>query len=716
MGIKIGGSRIGDVNLSSVTNAAKAAAGQIGKYLVTVGQKPTEKPGKPVWKLGPIEIPRLELPKIELPKFKLPKISLPKLELPKIELPKFKLPKIELPKITARDIYEVADNIDKILFPASLVPAPGLQSARGIVNGVIDLVNTVAGKPLIPRNVNDAFLADTKDFRTQTANVRRLQEELQRLEAAGASPAEIQAARARLAAASNRLQSSYGYTAETMPKPGQLWIDPQFLHRDLPDGKVTAAHFPTTGTPVDRPPRAEDFMFSPYGQDRNIGIKNADGTFTTVTNPDEYRALVAENRTALGLPANNGEPVSVHLALEGGGGKGKRYPAAFNEMYKLGIVPTSFSGTSAGSIMAAMLAAGADPQRADAILNDPKLGQLYDINLRKLEGGVMDGNAAFDFIDQKLRELTGITDRPVTFADLKAPLQVVAFKLSDTGMPERSPEWSKPENRIFVFSQETTPNVPVALAVRASMAIPFAFDPVEMIDPTTGRKIQLVDGGVYDNLPVGYNKNDLPTIAMNLADKGSLHPKDNVDKSKPLPDRQINPYDPIDAGTALYDIYIKNKNNGDYRDTTSPAPNTFALSLPTWDLTNPKRGNDLFGFGYNEVDRILDPQTAQVTRDFFKQFFTQIGQPGASGTNLKPMPQQVSFNTTVRVGNTDYTAKYNPGDSYVTFTDPNGRSDRVYLGQKEIEKMYLDHLAFGDLSSQLSSAYRDYLLVKYSRL
>ncbi|MCS6884883.1 MAG: patatin-like phospholipase family protein [Acidobacteriota bacterium] len=715
MSIRIGSSpRINDASTTTATTSTKPT-GQIANYQASIGQKPTEKPSKPLWKLGPIEIPRIELPKIKLPKIELPKISLPKLELPKIKLPDIKLPKIELPKVSARDVYEIADNIDKVLFPASLI-SPAAAAARGVIKGASEVVNAIAGKPLIPRNVNEAFIQDTKDFRNQIENVRRLQEEVRRLEASGAPSSEIQAARARLAVASSRLQSSYGYTAETMPKPGQLWIDPQFLGKDLVDGKVTASKFPTNIKPIDKPLSPQEFMFSPYGNTRQVGVKNPDGSFTTVSNMEQYRALVAQNRAALGLPTNNGEPVAVHLALEGGGGKGKRYPAAFNEMYKLGIVPTSFSGTSAGSIMAAMLAAGADPQRADAILNDPKLGQLYDINLRRLEGGVMDGNAAYDFIDQKLRELTGIKDRPVTFADLKAPLQIVAFKLSDTGMPERSPEWSKPENRIFVFSQETTPNVPVALAVRASMAIPFAFDPVEMIDPTTGRKIQLVDGGVYDNLPVGYNKNNLPTIALNLADRGSLHPSDNVDKSRPLPDRQINPYNPIDAGTALYDIYIKHKNNGDYRDTTNPAPNTFALSLPTWDLTNPKRGNSLFGFKYDDVDRALDPQTAQVTRNFFKQFFTEIGKPGASGTNLKPLPAQVSFNINVRVGNTDYRASYNPGDTYVTFTDPRGNSERVYLGKKEIEKMYLDHLAFGDLSSQLASAYRDHLLVKYSSM
>ncbi|MCS6884885.1 MAG: patatin-like phospholipase family protein [Acidobacteriota bacterium] len=671
-----------------------------------------------------VEPLRIDLPKIEPPRISLnitpPQIELPRINLnitpPKIEPPKIDL-RVEMP--TAREVYEMVDNIDKVLFPASFIN-PAAAAARDVIKGASEVVNAAAGKPLIPRNVNEAFIQDTKDFRNQIENVRNLQEEVRRLEASGAPSSEIQAAKARLAAASNQLQSSYGYTAETMPKPGQLWIDPQFVGGDLVNGGVTASKFPTNIQPITEPLSPQEFMFSPYGHPRQISVRNSDGSITSINNMQEYRALVAQNRAALGIPSNNGEPIAVHLALEGGGGLGKRYPAVFNEMYKLGIVPTSFSGTSAGAITAAFLAAGADPQQAYSIVSDPRLANLKDFNLRRPEGGAMDGKALYDFIDQKLRELTGITDRPVTFADLKAPLQIIAFRLNDTGMPQTSPEWSKPENRILVFSQETTPNMPVALAVRASASIPVAFDPVELIDPTTGRRMTVVDGGVYDNLPIGYNKNNLPTVAVNLAAQdplsqlvsrpisGEAHPS-NAKNPPPLPNHQLETGSLHQfVGTLWKTGEIFLSQNTGYREITSPPPNTFVLSVPTWDLTDPSRANTLLGFAYNDIDRGLDPQTAKVTREFFKQYLPEIGKPGASGTNLKPLPEKVSFDTNVRVGNTNYRALYYPGDHYVTFIDPRGNTELVVIGKETIEKMYLDHLVFGDLSSQLAHAYKTY--------
>src|SRR5262249_47244892 len=151
---------------------------------------------------------------------------------------------------------------------------------------------------------------------------------------------------------------------------------------------------------------------------------------------------------------------------------------------ELGVVPTSVSGTSAGSIGAALIAAGADPKKVAEFMQDPKLQD------------VMSNPDAFDTLDKVLREITGIKDRPVTFADLKMPLQICATTFSDTQPPPGKGDLTQVANRRFIFSQENTPNTPVALAVRASMAIPLVYDPVRMVDPTTGREVHLYDGGI----------------------------------------------------------------------------------------------------------------------------------------------------------------------------------------------------------------------------
>ena len=132
------------------------------------------------------------------------------------------------------------------------------------------------------------------------------------------------------------------------------------------------------------------------------------------------------------MPVKDGEPVGVHLSLQGGGGKGKRYGAMVAEMYESGVVPTSLSGTSAGSIAAAFVATGAGPEELQKMAQDPRLAKLYDFDLDMNDGGILNGEKAFEFIDSELRRLTGIKDRPVTFADLKVPLQILAAKSYDS--------------------------------------------------------------------------------------------------------------------------------------------------------------------------------------------------------------------------------------------------------------------------------------------
>lgn len=554
---------------------------------------------------------------------------------------------------------------------------------------------------------NGDFLNNTRDFRTSVDRVRQLDAEVKRLEASGANPADIARVRAQLQTAENGLRTKYGYSAQTLPKPGAIWVDPQFMSKELSGGQVTATRFPVKPA-VTTPPEPMDVLFR---NGRTITLKDADGRDIVVRNANEYKQFVAMRRAELGMPVTDGEPTAVHLALEGGGGKGKRYNPAFASMYELGVVPTSVAGTSAGSIAAALIAAGASPKQTDEFAKDPQLSKLFDVGF-DVDGGLFNGSAAFDLIDQKLREITGIKDRPVTFADLPIPLQLVAVKYNDDQLPPGQQDLSKYENRIFVFSQETTPNTPVALAVRASIAIPGVYDAVEMIDPVTGRQVELVDGGVLDNLPIGYNKNNLPTLAVNLMEINANHPtnKDNTAQPRPLQSGQINPGNAISAGLAALNMQRAGAGSArDYRERTSPGANTFVLNVPVWNLQNPKEGNTTLGFGYdNRLDPILDRQTRAVTNNFFKNFLDDIRRPGARGTNLKPLPATVSFDRTVRLDGQNYRALYTGGDR-VNFIDGNGRQTQVSIGKVQIENWVLDDQAFGDLNVRLTMALRERL-------
>ncbi|MBZ4398544.1 patatin-like phospholipase family protein [Myxococcus sp. MISCRS1] len=552
---------------------------------------------------------------------------------------------------------------------------------------------------ILPPKIDDKqgkqLVAQTKDFRDTLGQVRSLAAQLDMLPSTHPRYPQVKAA---LEKAEAQLTQTTGYTRATAPRPGSLWLDPQFLAKELPGGQVHASRFPT-GTPVTKPPSALDIV---SGGDAKKAA--------------EYTASVARNRAEAGMPVQGGEPMGVHLSLEGGGGKGKRYAAMFAEMRDLGVVPVSLTGTSAGSIAAAFAATGATPQQIEDVAKDPRLGQLYDFDLDLNDGGLLDGQAAFDLFDQKLRELTGITDRPVTFADLKIPLQLVAAKAYDSAVPDGG--FKSAQDRIFVFSQETTPDTPVALAMRASMAIPGVFDPVQVVDPVTGRQMHLVDGGTLDNLPMGYAKNDLPQIGASLQSRGGTHPSNGTAQPKPLPTGQLDTDDALWNGFNGYAMLKDNATEAqDWRDKAKPGANQFMLAVPTWNLDDPKQGNSVLGFGYDaKVDPKLDTQTRQVTRDFLREFMDDMKVPGSRGTNLvTQVPKDLKFSEDVQIWGEKFQVTYSGGDTVVA-TAANGKRHEVRLGQKQIEALWLDGQTFKDFDAQLSHVLSDVRSVRPSWL
>jgi NTE family protein len=513
----------------------------------------------------------------------------------------------------------------------------------------------------------------------------------------------IVAAKAGDSRAINELKNKYGYTLDSLPKAGTQFIDPNFLKGELVNGQVVASKFPT-GNASSTAPEINQQLF---GNGRTITLTKADGSQVKVSNMADYQKIVAENRaTNLGRVGDDGKPMQVHVALEGGGGQGKRFIPAISEMYNNGVVPASVSGTSVGAIAAGVLAAGADPKQVEEIVRDERIAKFLDLGLGG-RGGVFKGEEAYKFFDETLRKLTGITDRPVTFADLKIPLHIVAAKYSDTN-PPAGQDMSKWENRTFVFGPETTPNTPVALAMRASMAIPGVFDPVEMVDPTTGRTIQLTDGGTLNNLPLGYNKDGLPTVALNLQEPNVNHPKYIGNNLPEIPAPKGNLFASNSLLNTLYGGLFVAQSGGlgkDYQERTNPPTGNFILSVPIWDLQNPKFSDDALDFKYDPiVDARIDGQTRTVTQDFFKQFFTDLQIPGAKGTNIKPLPANTSFTRQVEFRGKEWTASYDGKGSSVTFTSADGDRKSVFVGNRKLENWVIDDAAFGDLNGRLRLA------------
>ena len=181
------------------------------------------------------------------------------------------------------------------------------------------------------------------------------------------------------------------------------------------------------------------------------------------------------------------------LVLEGGGVKGLGLVGAVLHLMREGYTFPRVAGTSAGSIVAAFLAAGATADGLAGIMGRLDYSRVPDrgglpgvsesLGLAR-HSGAHPGNYIHGFVRDELERL-GVR----TFADLERDTLVVTATDITRGILLRLP-WDYESLGLDPGEQ------PVADAVRASISIPLFFEPVQLADRT------LVDGGVLSNFPI----------------------------------------------------------------------------------------------------------------------------------------------------------------------------------------------------------------------
>jgi NTE family protein len=180
----------------------------------------------------------------------------------------------------------------------------------------------------------------------------------------------------------------------------------------------------------------------------------------------------------------------IGLALSGGATLGAAHIGVLQVLEREGIKPEIVAGTSAGSLIGAMYAAGVPLNELSDLFFSMKWPTLIRPSLTK-------PLALFDIspMDEVIKKVIG----DVNFEDLKIPFACIVCDLM-TG--ER-----------IVMNQG-----PVAPAIRASSSVPGIFLPVEH----NGR--MLVDGGLVDNLPVeeAYKMGANFVIASDVSNRGEL--------------------------------------------------------------------------------------------------------------------------------------------------------------------------------------------------
>lgn len=197
--------------------------------------------------------------------------------------------------------------------------------------------------------------------------------------------------------------------------------------------------------------------------------------------------------------------------FEGGGVKGIGLVGALTVAEKKGFKWKNVAGSSAGSIIAALIAAGYTGEELYKILLEldflsflpktiyhrvPYVGPALRLWIKK---GIHSGNALERWLEFRLAE-KGVR----TFEDLKSgtDLKIIASDLTQKMLlilPDDLPSYGHDPAK---FS--------VAKAVRMSCSIPFFFDPVMLHHAPSGKYSCIVDGGVLSNFPVWIFDSDQP--------------------------------------------------------------------------------------------------------------------------------------------------------------------------------------------------------------
>ncbi|WP_343571774.1 patatin-like phospholipase family protein [Mycobacterium sp.] len=207
--------------------------------------------------------------------------------------------------------------------------------------------------------------------------------------------------------------------------------------------------------------------------------------------------------------------LKADLVLSGGGVKGIGLSGAVVALLEAGYAIQRVSGTSAGSVVGAILAAGADqlgPEDVERltmalpykkfldptrITGIPLLGPAWGV---LSETGIYKGDFAREWISSELANLGVRTfgdlaiDAPSLPPEQRYRLVVTAADVT-LGQLVRLP-WDY--HRLYGLDPDEQP---VADAVRASMSIPFFFQTAKLTS-TSGMTSTLIDGGMLSNFPI----------------------------------------------------------------------------------------------------------------------------------------------------------------------------------------------------------------------
>lgn len=227
------------------------------------------------------------------------------------------------------------------------------------------------------------------------------------------------------------------------------------------------------------------------------------------------------------MTLKNHDFINSKGVFQGGGCKAVAFIGAYEAALENGVCFTEFAGTSAGSLFAAIIAAGASVDEMKSFINSLDIPNLIERSQKKRkpwgclrleflkvigkflmhlkpsmvnalvstlsDRGMCDAKILEEVVESELQKLLKINTQ-VRFSDLKYPLTIIASDIK--------------KHSVRIWNKKKTPNESVAKAVSCSCAIPFYFKPVDD---------RYLDGGLLSNLPVSFFEDNFEDYSNILA-------------------------------------------------------------------------------------------------------------------------------------------------------------------------------------------------------
>ncbi|MFB3075996.1 MAG: patatin-like phospholipase family protein [Candidatus Methylomirabilales bacterium] len=312
--------------------------------------------------------------------------------------------------------------------------------------------------------------------------------------------------------------------------------------------------------------------------------------------------------------------------FEGGGVKGIGLVGAIAVTEEMGYEFVNLAGTSAGAIVAALVAAGYRASELQDIMKSldysefkdeglldkiPFLGKVLSLGFEK---GIYEGAYLENWVREKLAAKGKRTFRDLIIGEYKDnpryryKLQVIASDVS--------------RGCLLVLPQDikdygmAPDDFEIAQAVRMSMSIPYFFEPVTLKGHETGEVCYIVDGGVLSNFPIrlfddGSPDPPWPTFGYLLAE--------DPDVTGTTVSHKI--IGPLTLFAALFStmmeahdrMYIK---NGAFARTIMIP--TLGVKTTEFDLS-PERADELYRSGVNAAREFFQTWNFETYKATFRQ-------------------------------------------------------------------------------------------------